>query len=248
MAEDITDLTEDEESEPKTKSKKPPKEKKEKKEKAGKKSKGGEVSLVRKRRGKTIIILCILLFVILVIATAVVFLYYNLFEARYIVGEYVHEPLIAVAVWFNPELMELDEELRVAYEARTRVLDTREAGQDRREEELLDREYYANARELALDRRSIALDRREEQINAMLDTTIPIFRRTMTEQERLDLESLSRTYAQMAPVAAAGILAELPEPEDAAVILFFMAERNAGAILAAMDPDFAAAITEILLS
>ena len=45
----------------------------------------------------------------------------------------------------------------------------------------------------------------------------------------------------------AEILAELHSLEDAASILYFMTERRAGAILAAMNAELAARITEVLM-
>jgi len=51
----------------------------------------------------------------------------------------------------------------------------------------------------------------------------------------------------MAPEAAAVILAELRDPQNVAVILYYMSERSAAAILSALEPEFAAKITEILL-
>jgi len=249
MAEEITDLTEEEVSAKpgKEKKAKEPKAQKEKKTKEAKDAKEPKETH-KKKGGKLKIILFIVLAVVLIIAIAVAMLIFNLFGARDIVGEYVYEPIVAVAVWFNPELNDIEQQLRQAHERRVQVLDTRETGQNMREEELLTREEDVALWETALERRGIALDRREEQLNAQIEAAlIPMFRRVLSEQEREEMESLARTYAQMAPADAARILEELPEPVDAAAVLFFMVERNAGAIMAAMDPELAAEITLLML-
>jgi flagellar motility protein MotE (MotC chaperone) len=51
----------------------------------------------------------------------------------------------------------------------------------------------------------------------------------------------------MSPDAAAERLVRLYDPRDVAAILYFMAERSAASILAAMEPGYAANITEIML-
>ena len=61
------------------------------------------------------------------------------------------------------------------------------------------------------------------------------------------MQSLSRSYAQIAPAAAADILIKLKDEQHVAAILYFMSERNAAAILSAMESEFAARITDILL-
>jgi len=259
MAEDITDLTEDEKTgskakpeakkkkqkEPKPKS--PPKAKKEKQDKVNKGDKGNKGEKGDKKPVKWKVILIILLVLILLAAAFIFSLITNLFGVRAAIGEVLYNPIVALAVWFNPELTTLEEQLLADSDRRQQQLDNRESGQDRREEELAVREEDAAAKELALDRRELALDRREEQLNVLIDSTIPVFRRQMTEQERSERESLSRSIGSMAPADAARILAELPETIDAANVLFFMSERDTGAILAAMDPEFAAEITQILI-
>jgi flagellar motility protein MotE (MotC chaperone) len=100
-----------------------------------------------------------------------------------------------------------------------------------------------------LDRRSIGLDRREAALNQAAEVAPrpddP--RRELTEQELADIQSVSRTYAQMPPETAAEILMELYEMHDVARILFHMTERNVAAILAALEVEYAARVTEMLL-
>ena len=79
------------------------------------------------------------------------------------------------------------------------------------------------------------------------NSAAPLFHRAMSDQELADIQSLSRSYAQMDPGIAAGILVELKDEQHVATILYHMVERNAAAILSVMEPAFAARITEILL-
>jgi len=259
MAEDIIDLTGDDGVTEKPA--KPVKQKKEKVPKVPKMSSSADDKSAKKEKkleakadkgekrkgGKLLIILAIVLVLLLLIAAAVAALYFNIYGARDFVGQYIHEPITAVAVWFNPELADLETQIRRTNEARAAEMDARDAAIVSREDQVALREDEAAARELALTRREAALERREEQLNSRIENTIPMFRRDMTDEERADMESLARTYSQMPPDAAARILVELPDAMDAAVVLHFMAERSAGAILAAMEPEYAAMITEILL-
>ena len=102
-------------------------------------------------------------------------------------------------------------------------------------------------RETQLLRRGIELDLREEALEEKEQQFVPRYRREMTEQELEDMQALGNTYSLMSPEAAASILMELENADDVAAILYFMSDRNAASILAAMDPEYAAVITEILL-
>lgn len=113
--------------------------------------------------------------------------------------------------------------------------------------EIIRIEQQLATRETQLDRRSASLDRREESMDTREAERLPLFRRNLTAQEIEDITSLARTYTQMSPEAAAGILSEVNDLQHVATILFFMTERHAGAILAAMEAELAAEITEILL-
>jgi flagellar motility protein MotE (MotC chaperone) len=253
--EDVTDLTDDDESgaEPKGKQKKvkapkPPKAPKKEKEPKEKKVKEKKVKEKKESSGGSgglIVIMSLVL--ILLIGGFTVALVFDVFSARVITADVITEPLIDVIIWLNPSYSSISNRLeaeRVAqeieFEERTDDLDEREAQIELLENVLITQEQL-------LDRRALELDRREEQIIAMYERTIPIYRREMTEQELADMNSLSRTYTQMAPEAAADIIVELYDPRDVAAIIYFMGERNAAAILAVMEPDYAANITEILL-
>jgi len=132
------------------------------------------------------------------------------------------------------------------------------AGQRNR---LAERELLAEMRHEDLDlweaelwARRAELDNRENQLFVFQDEVIarenrlrPIFRQPMSAQDIEDLQSLSETYSQMAPEAAAAILAAMGDLQSAAAILHTMEERNAAAILAEMAPQLAANITQIIL-
>jgi flagellar motility protein MotE (MotC chaperone) len=247
---DFTDLTEDAEAGGKGEKKK----KKEKKPKqaptpaetpaptADKKAKGG------KKKGGMLKLLLIIVPVVLIgaFAAAVVL---NFFGTRDMVNGWVSEPLKDFLIWLDPELSEIEETIRQSGDERSAGLDVREGELDAREEEIGVREAEAESREEQQDRRSSALDRREAAMNEAAEAAPrpddP--RRELTEQELADIQSVSRTYAQMPPETAAEILTELYEIHDVAMILFHMTERNVAAILGALEVGFAARVTELLL-
>jgi len=223
-----------------SKAEKAPKEKKPKgkKEKGEKGEKGG---------GAGSIILIMILVLVILIGGFSAALFFDVFSAREIMADVITEPLLDVIIWLDPGFSSIRQRLVTEEETQERRLDERKEELDRREEEIELLENAFGTLEEQLERRAFDLDRREEQIIAMYERTIPIYRREMTEQETEDMNSLSRTYTQMAPETAASILVELYDPRDVAAILYFMGERNAGSILAAMDVNYAANITEILL-
>ena len=128
------------------------------------------------------------------------------------------------------------------------MLGSRSADLDARDSALGERETLAQSRDELLDRRSAQLDRREEQINqAQTDASLPAYQREMTEQELADMIAVSSAYSRMAPEVAASILAEMRDPNDVVAILYYMNARNCAAVLAVMDPAYAARLTEILM-
>jgi flagellar motility protein MotE (MotC chaperone) len=140
---------------------------------------------------------------------------------------------------FDPEYVDLTErEAELAggvAELETRRLDA--AAEDERLEAL----------RLELERREALLEAKEEQ-GAQESANAPGYWLGLSPQEIEDMESLAKTYAAMDPVAAAEIMAELYTSNDAAAILYHMAEKSAGPILEAMDRQLAAAVTEALLN
>ena len=181
----------------------------------------------KKKRSKLKIILII---VIAVLVAGFVFeeLYFNFLGIR--------DVFIDAVVRLDP-----------AYGKREQALDDRENELDKRETELDAREKSVDFRQSQNERRSKEIEAREEDVNDREQRATPLFQRKMTEQEQLDLLSLSRSYSLMPPEAAVAILMEIERPDDVAVILYNMREQSASAILAVMDPEFAAAITELLL-
>ena len=229
---DITDLTEEKESadeekgaEKEKKAKKPPKEPKPPQNVEPVPDK--PVKRKKKKRGKLKIILIIVL-VLLVAGFVVEEIMINYLGIR--------DLFIAMVVRLDP-----------AYVERELSFDKREAELSRIESELDTRDKTITSRETQNDRRSVALDAREKTLAEQEYLSTPFHKREMTEQELLDIQSLSRKYSFMSPEAAAEILLELQNPDDVAAILYYMNERNAAAILTAMESDFAAEITEILL-
>ena len=259
MSEGITDLTESGEGETsgkgkkKAKAPKPPKTANASKpmnaplaSKAG----IGEIENGKKKKGlmKLLIILGAFLLIAGFVTASIVF---NLFGFR----DVVRDVLAGIVVSLDPDSSTIDDTFARANEARSAELDDREVLIATREALLVELdarlsgiEEQLNARETQLDRRSAELDRRGDQLAQREDRTVPLFQRNLTEQELEDIQSVSQTYTQMAPEAAAEILTELYNPNYVATILYFMRERNAAVILTEMETEFAAELTEILLT
>jgi len=232
----------------------------EKKGKAGKEKAGKQKQ--EKKGGKLKLKLILITVPVLLVAGFVAALIINIFGIRDIVGGFVKDPIIGVVVWFDAEFKSVDDELRAKNKEREAEIEKRATGLNEREKGIGEREAQLDERkveqdtfgesltkrESQLDRRSKALDVREEQMDKASNPAEPLYHRVMSEQELADIQSLSRSYAQMAPEAAAEILVKLKDEQHVAVLLYHMTERNAAAILAVMDSEFAAKMTDILLS
>ena len=258
--EEVTDLTEEEGSAAPEKGKKAPKapkaskapkepadgaDAKEPKDKKGKKEKTPKVKGEKSGAGGIIFIMVLIL--IILIGGFGAALYFDVFDSRTIIAEVVTEPLLEVVIWLDPSYNTIRQRLRAEEEASIKRFADRMDELARREEEVEMLENAVGTRELFVERRIHDLDRREEQILAMYERTMPLWRRDMTEEELADMESISRIYTNMSPEDAANRLVQLYDPRDVAAILYFMGERNSAAILSQMDVRYAANITEILL-
>jgi flagellar motility protein MotE (MotC chaperone) len=269
VAEEVTDLTEEEVPEDNAKGKKS-KEKKAKKGKEPKDAAGGVVELegkdsadgadgkgkkgkepkvkAEKRGGAGGIILLMALVLVILLGGFGAALYFDALGTRIVVGNAINDPLLDLVAWLDPNYNTI--EMRQQAEAEAQEIRFRERIEElnAREIEIEYEESLLLAVEEQLDRRALELDNREAQLELLLDRTIPLHRRNLTEDELENIVSLSGSYTQMSPETAANILVAMHDPRDAASILYFMSERNRGAIMAAMDIRFAAHITEILLS
>jgi len=229
---DFTDLTEPEpvpeaekvvkkkEREPKPPPPAPPKE-----EPAKKGKKAGKT----KKKGKKLKIILIIVLVLLVagfVFEEVYFSYFGLLDM-----------FIDAVVSLDPN-----------YGAREARLDKREADLNALEAELNARLDAIVSREAEVEKRSVGLDKREEDLADREQSTKPLYWLYLSEQEITDMKALSAAYSQMAPESAASILLRLKQPNDVAAILYYMNAKNSAAILASMEPVFAATITEILLN
>ena len=172
----------------------------------------------------------ILLIVLLLLIAGFVFeeVYFNYLGTRDIV--------VDALVAFDP-----------TYKTRDELLAVREDEVGRKKAELDTRERSVASKESQNARRGAELDKREEELRELEQYLIPLHLREMTEQELADMQSISKSYSLMPPESAADILNEIIYPDDVAAILYYMNERKAAAILAVMDPEFSARITEILL-
>jgi len=252
---DVTDLTEEGSGEAaKGKGKKPPKAPKEPKapkdEKGVKEPKGKKEKKPKEKGekgGAAGVIIIMLLVLLILVGGFTAALYFDVFDARTIIAEVVTEPLLDVLIWLDPGYHTISQRLRDEEEASVRRFTERTEELNRREENLILQEEMVFAREQQVVRQSHDLDRREEQVAAMYERTVPLWKRDMTEQEMEDMLSLSTTFINMSPEQAALILVQLYDPRDVATILYYMSERNSAAILTEMDVRYAANITEIWL-
>jgi len=250
--EEVTDLTEDGSSgtagKGKQKAAKTPKAPKDESGSASAKDKKSKTKDKADKGSSTAGVIIIMILVLLILLGGFgAALYFDMFDARIIIAEVITEPMLDIIIWLDPAYNSISQRLRVEAEMQERRFAERTADLDEREELIAFYEDLISNRELQVERRALDLDRREEQILAMYERTIPLFRRDMTDQEREDMISLAQTYTQMAPDTAATILARLYDPRDAAAILYYMSERNAGSILSEMEASLAAELTEILL-
>ena len=182
----------------------------------------------KKKKGRKLKIILIIVIFLLVAGFVFEELYFNYLGTRDI--------FIDAVVRLDP-----------AFGAREHELDIRETDLDKREADLDARDKAAGFRESQNTRRSLELDEREETTNEREQLSMPLYMRKMSEQELLDMQSLSRAYSLMAPDVAVAILMELERQDDVVAILYNMSERSASAILALMDPEYAAQITVLLL-
>ena len=186
------------------------------------------VAKKKKKKGRKLKIILILVLVVLVVG----------FVAEEIIFNYlgVRDMFIDAVISLDPEYGEREQ----------RYVDW-EADLTARESEMSRREQAVQSRQGQNERRTIELNLMEEELKEQQQSLTPLWRRVMSEQELADMQSLSRSYALMAPETAAERLVQLEDMEDVAAIMYYMVERNAAAILAAMEPEYAAALTEILL-
>jgi len=249
--EEVTDLTEDggagAAGKGKQKAAKAPKASKDESGPASAKDKKSKKDKTDKGSSTAGVIIIMILILLILLGGFAAALYFDMFDARIIIAEVITEPMLDIIIWLDPAYNSISQRLRVEAEMQERRFAERAAELNEREAAISYLEDILLTREQQVERRALDLDRREEQIMAMYERTIPLFRRDMTDQEREDMISLAQTYTQMSPEVAATILARLYDPRDAAAILYYMNERNAATILAEMDPALAAELTEILL-
>jgi flagellar motility protein MotE (MotC chaperone) len=178
----------------------------------------------RRKRTKLLVILIAAVLVAAAAVLAVIAVQLNWADSR--------TKLIEAANRLDPEY--------AALEARLEAIGARETAADAREAEIA-------AEEQRLEEWSRRLQERETELDSAETGSVPIYRAPLSPQEVADMESLGKIYAAMSAARAAEILAELYANEDMAAILYYMTEKSASPILAAMDSRLAAEITEILL-
>ena len=248
--EEVTDLTDGEDSgDGKGKDKGKKKEKAPKEPKKGKEDGEKEPKVRGERKGGSLgVIVLMLLVLFLLVGGFGAALYFDALGARTVVGEAINDPLLDLVIWLDPWFHSVDTRLRAEAAMREERVRAMEDEMEGRVLEVADREALLDAVEAQISRRENELEHREAQLQAMLERAVPLHRRAdLTEQEIEEMLSLSETYAQMAPEIAANIMKAMHDPRDVAGLLFHMSERNRAAIMSVMDERYAAHITEILL-
>ena len=201
-----------------------------KKQPAVPKNRALEIKKAKKKKRKRRILIIVLVAVLIILVAGFVFeeMYFNYLGIR--------DKFIDAVVQLDP-----------AYGARQKNLDSREAELNKRQAELDTREADITKRETENDKRTVDLDNREKTLKELEALPTATYRPKLTDQEIAKMKSLSLVFAKMDPTSAAAILVSLVQPDDCAEIIYYMSERSAAPILAAMDPKFAATVTELLL-
>ncbi|MDR0489882.1 MAG: hypothetical protein LBH28_01360 [Oscillospiraceae bacterium] len=208
---------------------------------------------MKKEKKKMHILLKILFFVVIPVILVGGFVFEEVYFNKLGIRDNTRDFFISAAIWLDPDTASV----KATQDRRTREinrraveLDNKARELDARKTELSEREKEIASSEKASDERAAGLDMREKELAKapeVPEELVPIYRRMLTDQEKKDMESLSRTFSRMTPETAVSILTRLYDPNDVAAILYYMSERDAAAVMSVMAADYAAKLTEIFL-
>lgn len=149
----------------------------------------------------------------------------NLFGGRDYVIEQLNSALIALD-WDYKSLVEKQAEL----ELREAKVLSREAELEKKEQKLKDKEAAASVSTGG------SLSNFENLITGL------------TEERKTQIQQISAIYTGMEPKKAAEAVAKLSSLEDMALVVYFMKEKSAAEVMAALTTDTAARITAFMLN
>lgn len=126
------------------------------------------------------------------------------------------------------------------------TLEEREAALDQREAELDKREKSLDLLESQLNEQQASLSENEDPED--VESTFEELLGGMSEQKLQELKKVGVIYSKMDPASAAAIMTEMYDTQQIAVIIYYMQPAASALALEAMDAEFAAGVTEILMS
>ncbi len=171
-------------------------------------------------------VLLTLIFVLFLGAAGTALVWFNLFNAKQIAVDF----LLAGESPYKPQIARL-EELSEGIALESLKLEETRADLEKREAQLAKAQSDLAAKTKALDERDTQL----------------IQRTTTLEDAEANMTQLIAMYERMEAAKAAKIMQEVYDVDDVARLLSRMKSDRASAILAAMDAERAARVTELLL-
>lgn len=123
------------------------------------------------------------------------------------------------------------------------ALDRRKAELDAREQSLNDLQKKLNAQQETLDEKMSAAE-----ASAAANRTFEEIRAGLSEEKLTELQQVGSIYSKMDPKAAAAVMTQIYNPQQIAVIIYFMQPAASASLLAKMDAPLAASVTQLLTS
>lgn len=197
--------------------------------KKGKAPQTGKKNIVSKPEKKSKGTAIFLIFLFLVLAAGGTVAYFsvanNLFGGR----DYVIEQLNSVLIALDWEYKSLAEK-QVELELREATVLSKEGELEKKEQKLKEKEAAASVSTGG------TLSNFENLITGL------------TEERKTQIQQISAIYTGMEPQKAADAVAKLSSLEDMALVLYFMKQKSAAEVMAAMTTDTAARITAFMLN
>lgn len=131
----------------------------------------------------------------------------------------------------------------ITIEEQQAALDAREAALNAREKELSSQQETLAAQRQALDD-----DIAAAEASANANRTFEEIRAGYSEEKLTELKQVGSIYSKMDAEAAAAIITEMYDNRQIAVIIYYMQPAASALVMANLDPELAADVTEILAS
>lgn len=125
-----------------------------------------------------------------------------------------------------------------------KTMEAQDASLKKREQSVTSREEAAKEQEEALKKKEDELKIREKNVG---NGTFAEYIAGFSNEHISQLQQLASVYSNMDAKAAAAALSKLGNIEDMAVVINYMKDQNAAALMNNLDADTAAKITEYIL-